>query len=384
MIRFEVHAQDGASRTGTLSTAHGRVETPAFMVVATAGSVKGLDSNRVRATGTTMVLANTYHMMLRPGSDHVRRLGGLHAFMNWPGPILTDSGGYQLFSLKELCKVDDAGATFRSHIDGSLHRLTPEIAISIQNDLDSTISMVLDECVEYPADEDRLVESMNRTIRWAALSRESFVRRDGYGLFGIVQGGTSNRLRGMCIDALQEIGFDGYALGGLAVGEGQDLMFSVTEATVSQLPWSSPRYLMGVGTPADIVGAVVRGIDMFDCVLPTRSGRTGRAYTCAGVLNIRNAVHRGDMSPLDPACRAACCRHYSRAYLHHLFRSGEMLGPVLLTEHNVSFYQDLMAAIRSCISEGSFRSFVQDNDLSRDAAAASLVARFRNQTGCTD
>ncbi len=350
-------ARSGAARLGSIATAHGEIRTPAFMPVGTAATVKGLLPGQVRDAGADIVLGNTYHLMLRPGSERVRRLGGLHTFMNWPGPILTDSGGFQVFSLKELSKITEKGATFKSHIDGSKHELTPERSMAIQNDLDATITMVLDECTEHPATHARAKASMERSMRWAARCRKAFERREGYALFGIVQGGVHEDLRKASAEALVEIGFDGYAVGGLAVGEGQDEMFRVLDVTVPHLPEDRPRYLMGVGRPDDIIGAVARGIDMFDCVLPTRSGRTGQAFTRRGTVNIRNARHQDDPRPLDETCACSACTDHSRAYLHHLFRCGEMLGPMLLTLHNITLYQDLMAEIRGAIGKGRYDSW---------------------------
>ena len=322
------------------------------MPVGTAATVKGLMTGQLREAGVSMLLGNTYHLMLRPGAERIRDFGGLGNFMNWPGPVLTDSGGYQIFSLKELSEVKEEGAVFRSHIDGSRHELTPERSVEIQEHLDSTVTMVLDECTEHPASHERARLSMERSMRWAKRCREAFRLREGYGLFGIVQGGVHDDLRIRSADNLSSIGFDGYAVGGLAVGEGQGEMFRILECVVPHLPAARPRYLMGVGRPDEIIGAVALGIDMFDCVLPTRSGRTGQAFIAEGVLNIRNARHREDPGPLDPACRCPACRNHSRAYLHHLFRCREMLGPVLLSLHNITYYQDLMTSIRKAIEEG--------------------------------
>ncbi len=345
-------ARDGAARAGRLVTAHGEVPTPAFMPVGTAGTVKGMTADAVRATGARMVLGNTYHLMLRPGAERVARLGGLHRMMDWPGPILTDSGGFQVMSLAKLRTLDADGVTFRSHIDGTAHRLTPEASIAIQHALDATVTMAFDECTKFPATEDEARVSMELSMRWAARCRAAFVPRDGYGLFGINQGGVYPDLRARSAEALVRIGFDGYAIGGLAVGEGQTAMFAVLDDVIPRLPESAPRYLMGVGTPDDILGAVARGIDMFDCVIPTRAGRTARAYTRAGVFNLRNARFADDERPLDPTCACPLCARHSRAYLHHLFRSEEMLGPMLLTWHNLHYYQDFMCDIRSAIGAG--------------------------------
>jgi queuine tRNA-ribosyltransferase len=351
---WESVAQDGAARAGVLHTAHGAVATPVFMPVGTAGTVKAMTADAVRATGAGIVLGNTYHLMLRPGAARVEALGGLHRFMDWSGPILTDSGGFQIMSLGALRTLDADGVTFRSHLDGSRHRLTPEIAVGIQHQLDATITMVLDECTPFPATRDQARISMALSMRWAARSRDAFMARDGYALFGIVQGGVYPELRAESAAALRAIGFDGYAIGGLAVGEGQASMFETLEAVVPALPADRPRYLMGVGTPDDLLGAVARGVDMFDCVMPTRAGRTGRAYTSRGVLNMRNACHAPDPAPIDPACACPACARHSRAYLHHLFRAGEMLGPMLLTWHNLTYYQDLMRGMRLAIRERRF------------------------------
>ena len=349
-------ATDGAARAGTLHTAHGEVPTPVFMPVGTAGTVKAMTADAVRATGARMVLGNTYHLMLRPGAERVARLGGLHRMMDWHGPILTDSGGFQVMSLSGLRKMDEQGVTFQSHIDGSKHRLTPERSVEIQRLLGADVTMCLDECTPFPATEQQAADSMRLSMRWAARCREAFVERDGHGLFGIVQGSTYPDLRAESVEALTGIGFEGYAVGGLAVGEGQEMMFSVLDATVPRLPADRARYLMGVGTPSDLVGAVRRGIDMFDCVMPTRSGRTGRAYTRRGVLNMRNARHADDGRPIDPDCACPACARHSRAYLHHLFKAGEMLGPMVLTWHNIQYYQDLMRELRAAILAGTFEA----------------------------
>ena len=347
-------ATDGAARAGVLQTAHGAVETPVFMPVGTAGTVKAMTADQVRATGAGIVLGNTYHLMLRPGADRVERLGGLHRFMDWPGPILTDSGGFQVMSLSGLRKMDEGGVTFRSHLDGSQHRLTPEGATGIQQQLDSTITMVLDECTPFPATHDQARASMELSMRWAARSRAAFVARPGYAQFGIVQGSVFPDLRARSVEALLAVGFEGYAVGGLAVGEGQATMLGVLEATVPLLPADRPRYLMGVGTPDDLVAAVGRGVDMFDCVMPTRAGRTARAFTSQGVLNMRNARHMDDAGPVDPACCCTACTRHSRAYLHHLFRAKEILGPMLLTQHNITYYQSLMRGLRAAVVARTF------------------------------
>ncbi len=356
-IEFEILASDGAARRGRLETAHGTVETPAFMPVGTAGTVKAMMPDDVAATGAEIVLGNTYHLMLRPGAERIERLGGLHAFMNWPLPILTDSGGFQVMSLAKLRKLDEDGVTFQSHIDGSEHRLTPESAVDIQRRLGADIAMVLDECTSWPVEEAEAAKSMRLSMRWAERSKEAFAARSGAGLFGIVQGSVYPALREESAAALGAIGFDGYAIGGLAVGEGQASMFEVAGATAGYLPADRPCYLMGVGRLADIVGAVGRGIDMFDCVLPTRSGRTGKAFTRRGEINLRNARHADDPRPLDEACACPACRHHSRAYLHHLVKSEEILGPMLLTWHNLRVYQDFMRDMREAIAAGAFAAF---------------------------
>jgi len=355
-FRWDLLAADGNARAGMLSTAHGDVPTPIFMPVGTAGTVKGMTADALRATGASVVLSNTYHLMLRPGAERIAKFGGLHRLMDWPQPILTDSGGFQVMSLANLRTIDSGGVTFRSHIDGSTHRLTPERSTQIQHMLDATITMAFDECTPFPSSEDQTARSMRLSMNWAALSREAFIPRRGYAQFGIVQGGVYPALRQESASALTEIDFEGYAIGGLAVGEGQAAMFSVLDATVPFMPTDKPRYLMGVGTPADIIGAVSRGVDMFDCVIPTRAGRTARAYTSWGVANLRNARFADDGRALDPACGCVACRKYCRAYLHHLFRSDEMLGPILLTWHNIAYYQQLMGILRTSIIERDFNA----------------------------
>lgn len=354
---FTLLGRDGRARLGRLETAHGAIDTPAFMPVGTAGTVKAMLPENVAATGAQIVLGNTYHLMLRPGAERVASLGGLHRFMNWGRPILTDSGGFQVMSLAKLRRITEEGVTFRSHIDGSPHFLSPERSIEIQHLLDADITMAFDECTPYPASEEEAEASMTLSMRWAERSKEAFRPRPGYGLFGIVQGGIYPALRLRSAAWLTAIGFDGYAVGGLAVGEGQETMFRVLDETVPALPEDRPRYLMGVGKPADIVGAVLRGIDMFDCVLPTRSGRTAQAFTRAGTLNLRNARHMDDAAPLDENCACPACSGYSRAYLHHLFRAEEMLGPILLTWHNLFFYQELMRELRAAIAAGRLAEY---------------------------
>jgi len=357
-LSYELLGNDGAARRGRITTAHGTIETPAFMPVGTAGTVKAMLPQSVAETGAEIVLGNTFHLMLRPGAERVAALGGLHKFMNWPGPILTDSGGFQVMSLKELRKLDPDGVTFRSPKDGSQHRLTPESSIGIQRLLDADITMSFDECTSWPAEEPEAAFSMRLSMKWAERGRRAFVERPGYGLFGIVQGSTFPELRAESAKALVDIGFDGYAVGGLAVGEGQELMFGTLDYTVPMLPADRPRYLMGVGRPGDIVGAVKRGIDMFDCVMPTRAGRTAQAFTRRGELNMRNARHRDDPRPIDDQCGCPACRHHSRAYLHHLIRADEILGAMLLTWHNLHYYQDVMRGLRGAIESKSLESWV--------------------------
>ncbi|HZS85714.1 MAG TPA: tRNA guanosine(34) transglycosylase Tgt [Stellaceae bacterium] len=357
-MSFTVLSRAGAARTGSLRLAHGAVETPAFMPVGTAGTVKAMLPQSVEATGARIVLGNTYHLMLRPGAERVAALGGLHRFMNWPHPILTDSGGYQVMSLARLREITEAGVAFRSHLDGSRHLLTPERSVEIQHLLDADITMALDECTPFPATEEVAARSMALSMRWAERSRAAFRRRPGYAVFGIVQGGVYPELRQASAAALTRIGFDGYAIGGLAVGEGQAVMFRVLEETVPALPEDRPRYLMGVGKPADIVGAVARGVDLFDCVLPTRSGRTAQAFTRRGTVNLRNARHAEDPAPLDPECGCPACTGHSRAYLHHLCKAGEILASMLLTWHNLQYYADLMTALRRAIAAGRLAEFI--------------------------
>lgn len=354
---FSLLATNGASRRGRIASAHGTAETPAFMAVGTAGTVKAMTADAVRATGTEIVLGNTYHLMLRPGADRVASLGGLHRMADWPGIILTDSGGFQVMSLAQLRKLDEVGVIFRSHIDGSAHHLTPERSIAIQHALDATITMAFDECTKFPATYDEVAASMRLSMRWAARSRDAFARRDGYGQFGIVQGGIFPDLRAESAAALTDIGFEGYAIGGLAVGEGQTRMFEMLDVINPLLPDHRPRYLMGVGTPDDLLGGIARGIDMFDCVMPTRAGRTARAFTARGIFNLRNARFADDARPLDLDCPCLGCARHSRAYLHHLFRAEEMLGPMLLTAHNLTYYQRLMAGARCAIETQTFEEY---------------------------
>ncbi|MEM9014578.1 MAG: tRNA guanosine(34) transglycosylase Tgt [Pseudomonadota bacterium] len=356
---FTLHANDGPARTGEIATPRGTIRTPAFMPVGTAATVKAILPDHVRATGADIVLGNTYHLMLRPTAERVRALGGLHQFMNWPHPILTDSGGFQVMSLSKLRKLTEDGVSFQSHIDGSRHMLTPERSIEIQCLLGADIQMQLDECPAIPIAHEAAQASAELSLRWAARSKAAFEERAarGQALFGIVQGANFEDLRRRSLDGLLEIGFPGYAVGGLAVGEGQAEMFRVLEFTTPHMPAEKPRYLMGVGKPADLVGAVARGIDMFDCVAPTRSGRHGQAWTTAGPINIKNARYADDERPLDPDSDCPASRDYSKAYLNHLFRAGEYLGPMLLTWHNLHYYQSLMAAMRDAIGNGAFAAF---------------------------
>ena len=357
-VTLTLTAVEGAARTGVLKTRKGAIRTPAFMPVGTAATVKAMYTDQVRETGADILLGNTYHLMLRPGAERVASLGGLHKFMNWPYPILTDSGGYQVMSLAQLRKMSEEGVAFQSHIDGSKHLLTPERSMEIQNLLGSDIVMVLDECTPHPASFDEAKASMELSMRWAERSKVHHEKQQDAGaLFGIVQGSTYGDLRRRSVAALEEIGFDGYAVGGLAVGEGQEIMFQVLEETVPSMTVDKPRYLMGVGKPDDIVGAVARGIDMFDCVLPTRSGRTGQAFTRFGPVNIRNARHADDPRPLDEGSDCPASRDYSRAYLHHLVKSNEILGAMLMTWHNLHYYQKLMQEIRAAIAENRFADF---------------------------
>lgn len=357
---YRIDATDGRARTGAITTPRGEIRTPAFMPVGTAATVKAMMPESVRETGADILLGNTYHLMLRPTAERIARLGGLHKFMNWDRPILTDSGGFQVMSLADLRKLTERGVTFKSHIDGSKHEITPERSMEIQALLGSDIVMCFDECPALPADRDRIASSMELSMRWAKRSREAFGDRPGHALFGIQQGGLEEDLRAQSAEALREIGFDGYAVGGLAVGEGQEAMFGCLDYAPEQLPQDKPRYLMGVGKPDDIVGAVARGIDMMDCVLPSRSGRTGQVFTRMGVLNIKNARHADDPRPLDENCACPACRSYSRAYLHHVFRSQEMISSMLLTWHNLRYFQDIMAGMRAAIAAGTFTQWQAD------------------------
>jgi queuine tRNA-ribosyltransferase len=357
---FKIKTAENKARRGEVQTAHGAIQTPAFMPVGTAATVKAMKISDVKNSGAEIILGNTYHLMLRPGADLIEKLGGLHKFSGWNGPILTDSGGFQVMSLSKIRKISDEGVEFSSHLDGSKYFVTPEKSIEIQHKLGSDITMIFDECVQFPATYEQAKDAMERSIFWAKRSLDAFVKREGYGIFGIVQGSTFEDLRKISAEKLIEIGFDGYAIGGLAVGEGQEEMFKVLDYCPNFLPENKPRYLMGVGKPSDIVGAVARGIDMFDCVIPTRSGRTGQAFTWEGVINIRNAKHRDDSKPLDSKCGCYACQNHSRAYLHHLVKSNEILGAMLMSEHNIFYYQDLMKEIRKNIEEKNFANFAQN------------------------
>ncbi len=352
-VNYKVTAQCRQARCGVLHTAHGDIQTPAFMPVGTAATVKAMKLEDVKASGADIILGNTYHLMLRPTAQRIAKLGGLRSFMNWNGPVLTDSGGFQVMSLSKIRQLDETGVTFRSHIDGSKHHLTPEKSMEIQHLLDSTITMAFDECTPYPATYEEVKTSMELSMRWAKRSKDAYQKRNGYGLFGIVQGGVHADLRQESAKALLDIGFDGYAIGGLAVGEGQKLMFDTLDVTVPYLPEHKPRYLMGVGKPDDIIGAVKRGVDMFDCVLPTRSGRNGQAFTSHGTVNIRNSKYAEDLNPLDQACECPTCSNHSLAYLHHLVKAKEILGAMLMTQHNIYYYQKLMKDLRQQIHQGT-------------------------------
>ena len=356
-VTFDLHATDGKARTGQINTPRGEIRTPAFMPVGTAATVKAMMPESVRSTGADILLGNTYHLMLRPTAERIERLGGLHKFMNWKRPILTDSGGFQVMSLAGLRKLTEQGVTFKSHIDGSSHEITPERSMEIQRMLGSDIVMCFDECPALPADRKRIAESMRMSMRWADRSKVAFGDRPGHALFGIMQGGLEKDFREESANALTNIGFDGYAVGGLAVGEGQQAMFDCLDYAPDMLLADKPRYLMGVGKPDDIVGAVARGIDMMDCVLPSRSGRTGQVFTRHGVVNIKNARHADDPRPLDENCSCPACSNYSRAYLNHVFRSNEMISGMLLTWHNLQYFQDIMQGMRDAIGAGTFEAW---------------------------
>ena len=359
-LQFEIDKKIGKSRLGRLITKHGVVNTPAFMPVGTCATVKAMMPESVAATGAEILLGNTYHLMLRPGADLVEKMGGLHKFMNWDKPILTDSGGFQVMSLSGLRKLKEEGVTFRSHVDGTKYFLSPEESMKIQYKLDSNITMCLDECTPYPSTYEDCAKSMRMSMRWAKRSKEAFIDREGYGIFGIQQGNVFKDLRAESAEALKKIGFDGYAIGGLAIGEGQEKMFEVLDYAPDMLPEDKPRYLMGVGRPDDIVGAVLRGVDMFDCVMPTRSGRTAQAFTKYGPINVRNARHREDPRPLEEGCDCPLCTKYSRAYIHHLHKCNEILGVMLLTWHNISYYERLMRGLRNAIKSDTLEQYVAE------------------------
>ena len=359
-LKYEVLKTIGKARLGKLYTKHGVVNTPAFMPVGTCATVKAMMPESVAATGAEILLGNTYHLMLRPGAELVEKLGGLHKFMNWDKPILTDSGGFQVMSLDSLRKLNEEGVTFKSHVDGKKFFLSPEESIKIQHKLDSNITMCFDECVKLPAKYETVKKSVEMSMRWAKRSKDAFTDREGYGIFGIQQGGDYKDLRQYSADKLKEIGFDGYAIGGLAVGEGQEKMFEVLDYAPDMLPPDKPRYLMGVGRPDDIVGAVLRGVDMFDCVMPTRSGRTAQAFTKYGAINIRNARHREDYRPVEEGCDCPLCKNYTRAYIHHLQKCNEVLAVMLLTWHNIAYYERLMKGLREAISDDTLDTFVED------------------------
>jgi queuine tRNA-ribosyltransferase len=356
-LKFEILKTIGKTRLGKLYTKHGVVNTPAFMPVGTCGTVKAMMPESVAATGAEILLNNTYHLMLRPGADLVEKMGGMHKFMHWDKPILTDSGGFQVMSLTGLRKLTEEGVTFRSHVDGKKFFLSPEESMKIQHKLDSNITMCLDECTPFPATYEQAKKSMQMSMRWAKRSRDAFIDRDGYGIFGIQQGSIFKDLRDESAQKLTEIGFDGYAIGGLAVGEGQEKMFEVLDYAPVSLPSDKPRYLMGVGRPDDIVGAVLRGVDMFDCVMPTRSGRTAQAFTKYGPVNIKNARHREDNRPLEADCDCPLCRNFNRAYIHHLQKCNEILAVMLLTWHNIRYYQRLMQGLRNAIATDTLSEF---------------------------
>ncbi len=358
-LKFEILHTRGKARRGQLHTKHGIVNTPAFMPVGTCGTVKAMLPESVAATGAEILLGNTYHLMLRPGADLVEKMGGLHKFMNWNKPILTDSGGFQVMSLTGLRKLKEEGVTFSSHVDGKKFFLSPEESMKIQHKLDSNITMCLDECTPFPATYEQAKKSMEMSMRWAKRSREAFVDRDGYGIFGIQQGSVFEDLRRTSAQKLTEIGFDGYAIGGLAVGEGQEKMFEVLDYSPQLFPENKPRYLMGVGKPDDIVGAVLRGVDMFDCVMPTRSGRTAQAFTKFGPINIRNARHREDPRPVEEGCDCPLCKNYTRAYIHHLQKCNEILAVMLLSWHNIAYYERLMKEIRTAIENDCLEEFAE-------------------------
>ncbi len=358
-IEFTVIKSQNEARLGKITTAHGEIDTPTFMPVGTAATVKAMMPESVASTGAQIILGNTYHLMLRPSAERIAKLGGLHKFMNWSKPILTDSGGFQVMSLSNLRKMSEQSVKFRSHISGEVYDLSPERSVEIQHLLDSNITMQLDECVKLPAKKEDVKKAMELSARWAQRSKDAFINREGYGIFGIVQGGTEEDLRVTSAGYLKDIGFDGYAIGGLAVGETQEEMFRTLDVTTPSLPKDKPRYLMGVGRPSDILGAVLRGVDMFDCVMPTRAGRTAKAFSRHGEINMRNARHKDDSRPIDSNCSCPACTNYSRAYIRHLIKCEEILGSMLLTWHNIQYYQDLMAGIRAAIANDNLMDFAQ-------------------------
>lgn len=352
---------NGLARLGLLHTAHGDIHTPCFMPVGTIATMKAMHFDQLRDTGAEIMLCNTYHLMIQDRYNTIAKMGGLHKFMNWDKPILTDCGGFQAMSLSSLNKINEKGCTFRCHLSGKKHELTPEFSMEIQYKLDTDITMALDECVRQPADYKYTKRAMERSLRWAKRSKDAFIKREGYGIYGIVQGGAERDLRTKSIEGLKEIDFDGYAIGGdLSINDGWELMFSVLDYLTPMMPYDKPRYLMGVGKPIDIVGSVLRGVDQFDCVLPARSGRNGQAFVRGGTINIKNAKYKYDDSPIDEKCNCRACKQHTKAYLHHLFKADEILGAMLLTEHNIMYYQDLMRGIRKAIAEHRYKKFVEN------------------------
>ena len=373
-FKFEIIKKHKNSRLGKVTTAHGDIETPVFMPVGTAATVKALTVEDIRKSNSQIILANTYHLMLRPGEKIIEKLGGVRNFMNWSGPVLTDSGGFQVMSLGKLRTINEDGVIFKSQLDGKIFNLTPEKSIQIQHALGSTITMCFDECIEWPSTFEDTKKSMELSMRWATRSIETYQERSGYAIFGIVQGGTFKELREISSKFLHNLNFPGYAIGGLAVGEGRDVMFETLDYTVPLIDKTKPRYLMGVGKPEDIIGAVKRGVDMFDCVLPTRSGRNGQGFTSRGEVNIKNARHSSDPRPLDDSCNCSTCINYSRAYLHHLFKANEILGLILLSNHNINFYQNMMKEIRNSIKLDNFDNFSEKFLLKRSSGDLKEIA----------
>ena len=373
-FKFEIIKKHKNSRLGKVTTAHGDIETPVFMPVGTAATVKALTVEDIRKSNSQIILANTYHLMLRPGEKIIEKLGGVRNFMNWSGPLLTDSGGFQVMSLGKLRTINEDGVIFKSQLDGKIFNLTPEKSIQIQHALGSTITMCFDECIEWPSTFEDTKKSMELSMRWATRSIETYQERSGYAIFGIVQGGTFKELREISSQFLHNLNFPGYAIGGLAVGEGRDVMFETLDYTVPLIDKTKPRYLMGVGKPEDIIGAVKRGVDMFDCVLPTRSGRNGQGFTSRGEVNIKNARHSSDPRPLDDSCNCSTCTNYSRAYLHHLFKANEILGLILLSNHNINFYQNMMKEIRNSIKLDNFDNFSEKFLLKRSSGDLKEIA----------